>query len=410
MLTPHSIDELSAIIAQHAAAGTPILPVGGGTSLDYGIPARPDAVRISLAALNRVIDYPARDMTITVEAGITMRQLADTLATERQELPVDVPQADRATLGGVIATNWNGPRRYGLGLVRDYVIGITAIDGRGNVFKGGGRVVKNVAGYDFCKLLTGSLGILGVIAQVTLKVRPRPARSLLLAASLPTAEIAERHLAAINVSPATPTSVILAKGNQWQRDESLAALAEDSADAWHLIVGLEGTAAEVDWMRSHLADDWRAMANTEARVVDELGSLRPAGESNSLWQRLVEWPAVDDSPLVVKATVRPSGVTSFMQAAREVDPAAAFLSHAGSGVVLMKFSEFPKEGLSRTLIGKLQPAAAAQGGHLVVVRNASGSENTRQSVWGGGDAALELVRTVKRNFDPHDILNPGRFL
>src|SRR6185369_14097741 len=105
--------------------------------------------------------------------GITMQALAELLAKERQRLPIDVPQAEQATIGGVIATNWNGPRRFGEGTVRDYVIGISAVDGRGQPFKGGGRVVKNVAGYDFCKLLTGSLGTLGIITQLSLKVKPR---------------------------------------------------------------------------------------------------------------------------------------------------------------------------------------------------------------------------------------------
>ena len=116
---------------------------------------------LDLTGLNRIVDYTPRDMTIVVEAGVRMADLAATLAAEGQHLPIDVPRAGEATIGGVVATNWSGPRRYGHGTIRDYVIGIHAVDGRGTPFKGGGRVVKNVAGYDFCKLLTGSLGTLG---------------------------------------------------------------------------------------------------------------------------------------------------------------------------------------------------------------------------------------------------------
>src|SRR6185295_19830055 len=119
------------------------------------------------------------------------------LATERQRLPIDVPQAERATVGGVIATNWNGPRRFREGTVRDYVIGISAVDGRGQPFKGGGRVVKNVAGYDFCKLLTGSFGTLGVITQVTLRLKPIPDQSALLACTVPDLAAAEKLLSAL---------------------------------------------------------------------------------------------------------------------------------------------------------------------------------------------------------------------
>jgi glycolate oxidase FAD binding subunit len=407
-LSPTTSEELAAAVGDCFASGTPIYPVGGGTSLDYGLNPKAAGVALSLAGLNRVVDYPARDMTITVKAGITMRKLADVLAVERQELPIDVPQAEQATLGGVIATNWNGPRRYGLGTVRDYVIGIQAVDGRGNPFKGGGRVVKNVAGYDFCKLLTGSMGTLGVITQVTLRVRPRPEHSILLAAAVSTPAQAETLLAALNNSQTSSVSVVLLTGAEWNNDPALNALAA-TPDAIYLVVGLEGTAPEVAWQKEQLLQEWQNLGAGKARVVDEQGSLRNAGEQ-TLWSRIVEWPAAGDAPLVVKANVRPSGVTSFIETTRDIDPNCSILSHAGNGTVFVKFLTFPKAGLSRTIIGRLQPAAAALGGQLVVISNPSGNEATRQSVWGGNEGALELMQSVKRNFDPKDILNPGRFV
>ena len=142
--------------------------------LDLGLPPTRPGIAIDVTGLEQVIDYPARDMTITVQAGITMTKLQEILATENQRLPVDVPQPEKATLGGAIATNASGPRRYGYGTLRDYVIGITVVNDEGQEVKAGGRVVKNVAGYDLCKLYTGSLGTLGIITQVTLKLRPRP--------------------------------------------------------------------------------------------------------------------------------------------------------------------------------------------------------------------------------------------
>ena len=108
--------------------------------------------------------------------------------------------------------------------------------------------------------------------------------------------------------------------------------------------------------------------------------------------------------------MRPSGVVPFMQSAREVDPGCSILAQAGSGVVFVKFAAFPPTGLSRALIGKLQPAAATLGGHVIVLSNPSGVEATLQSVWGPADPALEVMRAVKRNFDPKGILNPGRFV
>src|SRR5437588_1408519 len=214
-LEPATQEELHRSLCEAYETVTPLYPIGGGTSFDYGLPAKASGNALSLQKLNRVIDYPARDMTVTVEAGVTMKALADLLATERQRLPIDVPQAQRATIGGVIVTNWNGPRRYGEGTVRDYVIGIGAVDGRGQPFKGGGRVVKNVAGYDFCKLLTGSLGTLGVITQVTFKVRPVTEQFNLMACAVETSGKAEKLLAALVTSATTPVAVELLAGPAW---------------------------------------------------------------------------------------------------------------------------------------------------------------------------------------------------
>jgi glycolate oxidase FAD binding subunit len=399
--TPSTQDELAEVVKSCFAADTPIYPIGGATSLNYGLLPKTPGVGLSLSALKRVIDYPARDMTITVEAGITMAELSRTLAAEKQQFPIDVPQATVATLGGVIATNWNGPRRYGLGTVRDYVIGISAVDGRGAPFKGGGRVVKNVAGYDFCKLLTGSLGVLGIITQVTLKVRPSPERAVLLAMVLADPKQLESVLAALSVSQATSSSISIASGGDWTSQGVLADIRASSPQAFYLVVGVEGTALEVEWMIGQLAREWREQGLPEAASTFGPEKLLP---------QLIEWTADAASPLVLKANVRPSGVVLFMQAAREVDPACSILAHAGSGVVFVKFAAFPPTGLSRTLIGKLQPAAASLGGHVIVLSNPSGLEATLQSVWGPADPALELMRAVKRNFDPKGILNPGRFV
>ena len=136
--------------------------------------------RVDLCGLAQIVDFPARDMTVTVQAGITMKDLREIIVRENLHLPIDVAQGQRATLGGVLAANASGPRRHGYGTMRDYVIGISALNDDGREFKAGGRVVKNVAGYDLCKLLVGSLGTLGIITQVTLKLRPLPEQQALI--------------------------------------------------------------------------------------------------------------------------------------------------------------------------------------------------------------------------------------
>ncbi len=384
---------------QARTASTPLYPIGGETSLNFGLPPKSTGTRVQLNKLHRIVDYPARDMTVTVEAGVTMQQLALALAAEGQRLPVDVPAAAQATIGGVIATNWNGHRRYGQGPLRDFVIGIEAVDGNGLLFHGGGRVVKNVAGYDFCKLLCGSLGTLGIITQVTLKVRPLPERSAWLACTVTNAKQAETMLAALQQSAITPAAIELLAGPVWQNEPSLADLKIEQ-NACALLVLLEGTATEVLWMKDHLRHEWR-----------DAGVLKPLMEDGTAgpWSLVQEFSADLRSPLTVQASVTPSGVLPFIAACRKRDPRCSVLAHAGNGCVFVRFEAFPDAGLGQLLMGDLQPAAAAHHGHVVILNAPPGAAATHRSVW-GGEAPLALMSAVKRRFDPLDLLNRGRFV
>ena len=371
-------------------AGSTVYPIGGGTSLDYGSVAKRPGIGLSLTGLNRVVDYPARDMTITVEAGVTLKQLADTLATERQWLPIDPPQSEQATIGGVVACAASGPRRFGYGTMRDYVIGISAVDGRGIAFKGGGRVVKNVAGYDFCKLLTGSHGTIGVITQLTLKIRPLPQRSVLVTCDVPDLALVDGLLAALVTSNVTPTAIEYVTGPAW-----------DSMG--RLIVGLEGTEPEIDWMVRTLPEEWRTLGMTASQTLTGDSAL-------SLWKQLQEFPADRQSPMVLKATMKPSAVCSYVALVRQIDPKASVQAHAGTGVVIVRFAEFGAGDVSKHLVGKLQPTVRQAGGECVVLSSNGLGELTRQTQWGGVEAATAWMSKVKRQFDPKDVLNPGRFV
>lgn len=383
--TPASQDELTAIVADAFHARTALYPIGGGTGLEYGLPPKQPGVGVVLTSLSRVIDFPARDLTITVETGITMQALADVLALEGLRLPVDVPHPDRATLGGVIATAWSGPRRYGHGSIRDFVIGIRAVDGSGTVFNGGGRVVKNVAGYDFCKLLTGSLGTIGIISQVTLKLRPLAQQTTVVRVGVATLAAADAILTALASAAITPTAIEYRHG----------------AAKGELFVLLEGTTPEVEWSVIELQ---RLIASHGARA-----EVIAAGEANVLMEDVTHSPAAA-APLVLKASVRPSALTRFINGVLEVDAQATIHAHAGNGIVYISFAEFPKQGLSRALIGKLQPLASSLGGHVVILSNPSGQEATPQSTWGALGGQQALMTAVKEQFDPRNILNPGRFV
>ena len=398
-IEPADVSEIARLVSE-TPKGSAIYPVGGGTSLSYGLPAKIGGVGVSLRSLSKVIDYPARDMTITVEAGITMRELAATLAAENQRLPINVPHAEQATLGGVIATNWNGPRRFGQGTVRDYVIGISAVDGHGTIFKGGGRVVKNVAGYDFCKLLTGSLGTLGIITQATLKVRPIPEESGIVVWTLPDASTLDAALAKLSDSVTTPTAIEVVSGSGW--DECDLLVTGEEHRTWKLLVGVEGTAAEVDWMVGQLETEMRNVAGDAAPVERESVAR--------VWDALASWSAAGEFPLVLKASVLPSKVVQTCEAYCSLDANCSLQAHAGNGVVIAKLSEFPADGLSRALLSNLQPLASSDGGNIVVLSNPSAKEMTHQSAWGGIDVPFALMTKVKQQFDPKNILNPGRFV
>ncbi len=401
VVEPADHDEVADLIRSCADGATPIYPIGGGTSLAYGLPASREGIGLSLSKLNQVIDYPARDMTITVEAGMTVQAIARLLAAEQQRLPIDPPQASRATLGGVVATNSGGCLRLGLGNVRDQVIGISAIDGRGMAFRGGGRVVKNVAGYDFCKLLTGSLGTLGIITQLTIKLKPQPPAIAMMVCQPRNLESAERLLAALVESHTTQVAIGLLGGPAWQEEPAWQQLPFDNTQLL-LAVALEGTNVEVEWMIQQLEREWQALGERSVAVVQDDGA-------RSLLDSMAEFPA-GQGELVLKASVVPSRTTKVIATAQQIEGSCSFLAHAGNGIVILRFSEFPKQGLSKTVVSQLRPAATAADGYLTVLANPSGGEMTRQSVWGNCGAPSQLLQDVKQAFDPHNILNPGRFV
>lgn len=395
---PASQEELVATVADAYKSGTAMYPIGGATCLDFGLPGKSKGLGLHLGRLSRVVDYPARDMTITVEAGITLASLAEQLAREGQRLPIDAAQSDRATLGGLIATNFSGPRRLGHGTVRDYVIGIRAVDGRGSQFNGGGRVVKNVAGYDFCKLLTGSLGTLAIISQVTLKVRPLAPATAVVACDVGDWLRAESLLAGLVTSRTTPVAVELLTGTAWN---NLAGLSVKPTAAARLVVGLEGTAAEVEWQIDQLTREWREQRVSESDVFRQ-ASAAP------IWDALIEFAGNGSSSLMMKASVPPSAVVSLMQLFIEIDPACSLQAHAASGAIAARFAQFSPGDATATIVQKLQPAAAAAGGSVVVWACPAG-ELTRHATFGAPPEAAAVMRSVKEQFDPKGLLNPGRF-
>ncbi|MCP4782000.1 MAG: FAD-binding oxidoreductase [Fuerstiella sp.] len=201
VLTPTSTEEvvelLRAAFAGDSRLSTNRVMVGGTT------PPRESVRRVDLREMNAIVDYPARDMTVTVQAGMAISELQKILAEEKQQLPID--EFDPSiSIGALVAGDIAGPRQYGYGTLRDYVIGIEAVDGQGRVFHAGGRVVKNVAGYDLCRLMVGSRGSLGILTQVTFKLKPIPDQSMLRSFRFNNVADFESALAGLNASAANP--------------------------------------------------------------------------------------------------------------------------------------------------------------------------------------------------------------
>jgi glycolate oxidase FAD binding subunit len=386
------VEELCRIVREQVALDRAIYAQGGKTSLDYGgIPARP-GVAIDTTAVARLIDYPFADMTITVEAGMTLSGLQQILAERNQRVLIDAPLADRATLGGIYATNTSGPRRYGGGRPRDQIIGVSFVTSEGIVVKGGGRVVKNVAGYDFPKLLTGSMGALGIITQMTLKVRPIPDSSAIAWVTFPSWEGVADALDLLNRSKTRPMALELL--NAPAARSVARALGLRGGEAV-LAVGYEASVEGVTWQLNRLNEE----LGRRDLVILEGAAAGP------LWQALTEFQEEQLGPVSTLANVRPSSTVSFVSG---MDPQRwSAQAHAGNGIVRAHgLGDWLLEPVARE-IERLRRLAFDDGGNVVVGRAPTGWKE-RLLVWGEPREDWSLGDRVKAALDPHGAMNPGR--
>jgi glycolate oxidase FAD binding subunit len=398
---PASQGELQRFVQENAAGERRALyPVGGRTSLNFGRAATRPGTLISMAKLTQTVDYPVRDMTITLEAGVRMDELAAQLREQGQQLPLDVAQSNRATLGGVVATNAAGPRRYGLGTMRDYIIGVTAVDGAGRLFHAGGRVVKNVAGYDLCKLMVGSLGTLAIITQLTLKLKPLPESNALLWIPFGTFAEIDSALNVLQTSSARPI-VLDVLSAAAARQISAEARLDCPCDGPVLVIGLEGTARETAWQVEQLKDELHRNQPTEIVLSEDESAVR-------LLQALTEFQTASDAPLTFRAGLLPSKTMEFIEQATAQN--IAVQSHAGNGLVI---GHLPDKASSieqvAALLKPLRELACNGRGNLVVLNCDSGWAQDLP-IMGEPQPAWPLMQQLKKSLDPHNILNPGRFV
>ena len=246
VLFPETVDDISRCLIAADQANVAVMPVGNGTQLGCGnLPQRYD-VALSTRRLARLLEHEAADMTVTVEAGATLAEVNAALEPARQHLPLDPPQPEHTTIGAAIATDASGPLRLSQGKVRDLLIGVKVVLADGTLVKGGGRVVKNVAGYDLMKLFTGSFGTLGAVVEATFRLRPRPESEVLFA--VPTRETGIAASLALEVLGASLAPSYVEALNQ------AAAAALELGDEPLLIVGCGGSEEEIDIQSQRLQE------------------------------------------------------------------------------------------------------------------------------------------------------------
>jgi glycolate oxidase FAD binding subunit len=383
VVRPGSVAEVQACVRVAAAEGWALVASGLGAHLDVGAPPVRLDVLVRLDRLARVLDHQPGDMTITAEAGCPLGAVAEALAPAGQWLPLDPPRAARTTVGGLIAANLSGALRASQGTARDLLLGLRFVGADGALVAGGGRVVKNVAGYDLPKLHVGALGTLGVIVEATFKVRPRPAleRAAIVRCGSPGEAVALART--VEAGPVPPLWLWLA---------GRGGLTGDAGAAAEVAVGLGGIAEEV--------------AEGEA-VVRRAAAGRPVTEivdGAALRARLVD---VGSGPAaaVLHLGVLPTEVGAAVEAVEAAAGGVRCVADPACGVVRVLVARAEEV---RRLVETLRPGLAARGGSLVVAR--AGECKRDVDVWGDPGPGLGLMRGVKAAFDPARVLAPGRFV
>ena len=397
---PGTVDEVAAVVAQAAEASIPVVPWGGGSAIGVGVPPARAGLILVLQRLGAVLEHESGDLTVTAQAGITLARLQSALRARGQWLSLDPADAECATLGGVLAANASGPRRHLYGTARDVLIGVSVVTADGSLVRGGGKVVKNVAGYDLPKLFIGSFGTLGVIVEASLKLRPLPDEERLVAVRFERAAEAGAALRALLASDLIPNAVDLLD------TASAAALGLPSNPAT-LAVGFDGLGEQVDWQIAELAG-----------VVVPCGGAKPTLLSPTTWPRLASAArdAFDAPAAIMTLSVLPGVVVDTIElgseAARKRGLESAWCAHAGVGHVTAALRADGSRQDPAPIVAVLEEwraVAHAGGGHASVAW-APLPVKSALPVWDDAGAAGRLMQRIKAQLDPNNVLNPGRFV
>ena len=396
LISANSLASVQQALADASVDDLALIPIGGRTMLGLGMPPRRYDVALDLSGMNRIVDYEPDDFTITVEAGMTLAELQRHLAVNGQFLPLDHPRFERATLGGVCAVGRGGLRRNSFGGPRDWLIGMRMVTADGTAIKGGGKVVKNVSGYDLPKLFAGSLGTLGVIVELTFKLRPLPASDQIVALDAPTFESAlAAGRAAAQAAPFLNGCVALSAEAADMASGLGAKLLHDQPALLLRANGLESAASEV------LAQALRA-----AREAGLDGPERTTSAIVETWQAVADLELqTPDEQVRLRLGLPPANLAR----AREIlgsamTDASSWIAAADSGLMFLDAPSVGADTITalRNQLGPLQ-------GRLTV-ESASPELKRECNVWGPSGPGARLMHNIKEQFDPQGILNPGRYV
>jgi glycolate oxidase FAD binding subunit len=385
-LTPASREELAEALHTADSRGQAVAPVGGGTQLDLGMPpSRLDLV-IETTGLNKVVEYEPADLTVTVEAGLRFADLQKQLAEQGQFLALDPPAAPGATIGGLIATNASGPLRFAYGTARDLVIGTRVANPDGTVTHAGGRVVKNVAGYDLNKLYIGSLGTLGIIVELSFKLAPIPPATNTVVGQFADANAARAVINKVVQSPLSPMAIELLGPR--------AASAVSLPEALLVVFRVGGYPQAVERQVRDLSALVGQPLQTSATVWEDLAAMRVAAHNRDVVVK-VAVPLVESTRVVEILEERLAGLEPVVWA------------HAGNGIAYAACNGPSDPGLLRDLRNEVQ----ALGSNASLVIQRCPIELKRGlDVWGDPGSSLTLMRALKAKLDPNNTLNPGRYV
>ncbi len=412
IISPGTIGEVSKVVAYASEQSLTILPMGNGTKRGMGgIPKKMDIV-LSTLRLNRITDCDCDNLTLSAEGGITLGEVQNRLAQEGRGyfLPLDPPFTEKATLGGIVATNSSGPRRLLYGTARDLVIGTKAVFPDGDIIASGGKTVKNVSGYDMCKLLIGSYGTLGILCEITFKLLPLPERGVTLLLPFVRLEEAVKFGREILQSQYLPSSIEIL--NEMAVKKIKPPIAQQGN--YLVAIGLEGVAESIERQVSEIGE--RAKKNSALEIAVLASETHPSfwkairDFSEGLVEEGLNFISFKSNFLISRCG---EVMDSYEKIAKESGVDCGLICHSGNGVLYSyvfagKGVRSKKESLLN-LIREFSSVAVKNEGHLIV-ESCPPDIKKRIDVWGEPRGEYEIMRRLKKEIDPKGILNPGRFV